>query len=70
LSKEISLSSIPRRCGHAKSFTDRCIDCELVSAREGLAWAKDGVEKYSKLIAKLEAEQQMQAEMIASLSII
>lgn len=57
--------TIPKKgCGHGRPFKQRCIDCELMSAREGLAWAKDDVEKYSKLIVKLETEQQMQAEMI------
>lgn len=57
--------TIPKGCGHAKTFKERCIACELVSAREGLAWAREGVEKYSKLIIKLEAEQQLQAEMLS-----
>lgn len=46
-------------CGHARLFAARCIECELISAREGLAWAKEGIDKYSKLVAKLEAEQRL-----------
>lgn len=56
--------TIRKGCSHARSFKERCVGCELVSAREALAWAKDGVEKYSKLIIKLEAEKQLRAEMI------
>jgi hypothetical protein len=50
-------------CGHAKTFSTRCIECELVSAREGLGWAKDSFDKFSKLVAKLEAEQRMSASL-------
>ena len=46
-------------CGHAKLFSTRCVDCELISAREGLAWAKDSFDKYSKLVVKLEAEKKL-----------
>jgi hypothetical protein len=53
-------------CGHAKSFSTRCIECELISAREGLAWAKDSFAQYSKLVAKLEAEQLMAASLSLS----
>ncbi|MCK1281499.1 hypothetical protein IVB46_40405, partial [Bradyrhizobium sp. 61] len=49
------MTILKKGCGHGRPFKQRCIDCELVSAREGLAWAKEGVEKYSKLIVKLEA---------------
>jgi hypothetical protein len=55
-----------RICGHARPFAVRCIECELVSAREGLAWAKDSFDKYSKLVAKLEAEQRMSAGLALS----
>jgi hypothetical protein len=50
-----------RLCSHAKTFKTRCIECELVSAREALASARDNVNLYGKLIAKLEAEQQLSA---------
>ena len=46
-------------CGHARPFSTRCIECELISAREGLAWAKDSFDKNSKLVAKLEAEKKL-----------
>ena len=49
----------PKSCGHSKSFSERCIECELVLAREGLAWAKDNLNTYSKLIIKLEAEREL-----------
>ena len=47
----------PKGCGHGKTFEERCIECELVSAREGLRWAKESVEKYSERIVKLEVER-------------
>jgi hypothetical protein len=50
-------------CGHAKPFSSRCIECELMSAREGLAWAKDNLDKYGKLVVKLEAEQRMSGSL-------
>lgn len=46
-------------CGHGKMFKKRCIECELVSAREGLATAKENMNLYGKLIAKLEAEREL-----------
>jgi len=55
----MTVETVPKQCGHAKTFAVRCIECELVSAREGLAWARDNVNLYGKLIVKLEAEQQM-----------
>lgn len=50
---------MPKGCDHAKAFKERCIECEIVSAREGLAWAQDSFCQYSKLIAKLEAEKRL-----------
>lgn len=52
-----------RKCGHAKSFASRCIECELISAREKLAWAKDDFDKYGKLVIKLEAEKRMSEQI-------
>lgn len=46
-------------CGHKRLFKTRCIDCELIMAREAVAHAKDSLDKYSKLVVKLEAEQRM-----------
>ncbi|WP_448043779.1 hypothetical protein [Bradyrhizobium liaoningense] len=43
-------------CGHGKTFKEPCIECQLVLAREGLAWAIKRVEKYSKFIADLAPE--------------
>lgn len=51
------------QCNHAKPFSVRCIDCEFVSAREGLRWAQENVKLYSNLIAKLEAEQALRATL-------
>jgi len=51
------MGKTPKGCSHGKTFEERCIECELVSAREGLRWAKESVEKYSERIAKLEAER-------------
>lgn len=48
-----------KRCSHGKTFKVRCIDCELILARERLASATDDVDKYGKLIVKLEAEQRL-----------
>lgn len=47
-----------KTCGHARSFKERCVECELILAREGLAFAQQKIEKYSKLIAELEPESQ------------
>lgn len=44
-------------CSHGKTFDERCIDCELVLAREGLRWSQEGVERYTQQIARLEAEK-------------
>jgi hypothetical protein len=41
-------------CGHGKTFKEPCAECQLVLAREGLAWAQNSVEKYRKLVADLE----------------
>lgn len=41
-------------CSHGKTFKEPCTECQLVLAREGLAWALQSVDKYSKLIADLE----------------
>lgn len=49
-----------RECSHKKPFAIRCIDCELIMAREALAHARDNLNQYSKLVVKLEAEQRMQ----------
>lgn len=43
-------------CSHGRTFEEPCVECKLVSAREGLAWAEQNTKKYSKLIAELEAE--------------
>lgn len=45
-------------CGHGKTFKEPCTECHLVLAREGLAWALQSVEKYSKFIAELAPEPQ------------
>jgi hypothetical protein len=45
-------------CSHGKTFAEPCIECKLVSAREGLAWATQSVDRYSKLIAELEVEKK------------
>lgn len=55
-------------CGHARPFAARCIECELISAREGLAWAKDSFDKHSKLIAKLEAEKKLSEQAIGMIA--
>lgn len=44
-------------CGHGKLFSERCIECALISAREGLKWATENVDRYSKQIAELEKEK-------------
>lgn len=43
-------------CSHGKTFKEPCTECQLVLAREGLAWALQSVEKYSKLIAELATD--------------
>jgi len=43
-------------CGHGKTFNEPCTECQLVLAREGLAWALQSVEKYSKFIAELSPD--------------
>lgn len=49
---------IPEKCGHGRSFKERCIECELVSANEGLANARENLNHYGKVVAKLEAEKR------------
>lgn len=44
-------------CGHGKTFDERCIECELVLAREGERWAKESLALYRAKIAKLEQEK-------------
>lgn len=51
-----------KACSHALPFQVRCIECELISARESVAWAKDNLDKYGKLVEKLEAEKKMNAQ--------
>jgi hypothetical protein len=51
--------STERECSHSRTFKARCIECELIMAREALAHAKDRLNQYSKLVVKLEAEQRM-----------
>lgn len=45
-------------CGHGKTFDERCIDCELVLAREGERWAQESLIRYRAKIAKLEQERE------------
>jgi hypothetical protein len=52
------IATMSRGCGHGKTFAEPCIDCQLVLAREGLAWATQSVDRYSKLIAELEVEKK------------
>jgi hypothetical protein len=52
------VAAMSRRCSHGKTFDEPCIDCKLVLAREGLAWATQSVERYSAQIAELEAEKE------------
>ena len=52
-----------RECSHSKTFKTRCIECELISAREALAWAKQNANEYSKLVIKLEAEQRLSSSL-------
>jgi hypothetical protein len=55
--------SYERKCGHAKTFKTRCIECELIMAREAVAHAEDNLNQYSKLVVKLEAELRMNAAL-------
>jgi hypothetical protein len=48
-----------RVCSHSKAFKTRCIECELIMAREAVASARDNLNQYSKLVVKLEAEQRL-----------
>ena len=43
-------------CGHDKSFKERCIECELVLVREGLAWSEQKAGEYREAVSRLEAE--------------
>jgi hypothetical protein len=43
-------------CGHNKSFKERCIECELVLVREGLAWSERKASEYRDAVVRLEAE--------------
>jgi hypothetical protein len=46
-----------KSCGHGKRYAERCIECETVSAREGLGWAKRDLEHYEMKLRLLEAEK-------------
>lgn len=58
--------STERECSHNRTFKTRCIECELILAREAVAHAKDNLDKYGKLVVKLEAEQRMQVALSRS----
>lgn len=60
--KEPNMSE--RECSHNRAFKARCIECELIMAREALAHAKDNLEKYSKLVVKLEAEKHLADQLV------
>jgi hypothetical protein len=47
-----------RECSHKITFKTRCIECELIMAREAVTHARDSFNQYSKLVVKLEAEQK------------
>jgi hypothetical protein len=55
--------STDRECSHKRPFKVRCIECELIMAREALNHAKDSLNQYSKLVVKLESEQRMNAAL-------
>ena len=50
-----------KECSHGRTFSERCIDCELVSAREGERWALESLTKYRDRIEKLEREKATEA---------
>lgn len=52
-----------RICIHMKPFAARCIECELIMAREAVDHAKDSLNLHSKLVAKLEAEQRLTSSL-------
>jgi len=52
-----------KQCGHGKRYDERCVECEIVSAREGLAWAKIDVERYEARLAQLEIEKPLIGHM-------
>jgi hypothetical protein len=58
--------STERKCSHSRTFKTRCIECEMIMAREAEARAKDSLNQYSKLVVKLEAEQRMNAALSRS----
>lgn len=49
-----------KECSHNRTFKTRCIECELIMAREAVAHARDNFNQYSKLVVKLEAELTLQ----------
>jgi hypothetical protein len=55
-----------RECSHNRTFKTRCIECELIMAREAEAHAKFSLNQYSKLVVKLEAELRMNAAFLRS----
>lgn len=46
----------PKGCSHGKTFSQRCVECDLLLAREGERWALADVAKYRARIALLESE--------------
>jgi hypothetical protein len=47
-------------CAHSRSYNERCIECELVWANEGVEWAKKDIAKYRERIQRLKAERGSQ----------
>jgi hypothetical protein len=47
-------------CAHSRSYNERCIECELVWANEGVEWAKKDIAKYRERIQRLKAEKGSQ----------
>lgn len=43
-----------RRCGHKKTFKERCVECELVSLRALVRNAQANIERWTGEIAELQ----------------
>jgi len=46
-----------KTCGHGVSFRHRCVDCELVSKREALAYAQRRVLECEAAVIQLAHER-------------
>ena len=45
--------AVKKTCGHGKTFSQQCAECELIWHRDMLAIAESNAERHRKAIAKI-----------------